>query len=139
MQIQIDAVADQNVGLGAVHVACHAGVLERIRTRAANTGLVYHFARVRIEAPDANSAVQERRSPGGEVGECSRRVGCHVVLYHHGAMDRPGGFHLLECGDSAIAWGREKPPHLHAVRSAQAVDPTVGRAEQDQRSVNRGW
>ena len=136
-QVDVRSVAGQQVGLRPVNVAGAALVLGHVRVRSVQAGLVEHRSRARVQAVQADPAVEERGPPGRHVRDGARGLDRRVALNQHAAVDGPRRFHLTERRDAPVLRSSQETPHLAPVGQAQAVDPPVGRAEQDQVAMHR--
>ena len=78
-------------------------------------------------------ACRRRGTPSGRPRSTPR-----PLLDQHAAGNRPGRFQLLVGHHAAVVRGGAEPPDQPPVVRAEAVDPAVGRAEQDPALIDRG-
>ncbi len=84
-----------------------------------------------IGGDDPQAAIQVRRTAGGEVGPRHRRP-------EHAAVHGPGRFELSEGSDAPVLGRGSESPSQLAVGGPNAIDASVGRAEQHRAAIVGG-
>jgi len=89
-----------------------------------------HFARPRVQAVEAYTALQEHGAAGGDIG--------HIITDQDSPMHGPHRFKLLVDHMPLVARGSSKLPNQLAVFGLQTIDVAVGASKKNQPLVPSG-